>query len=303
MRLNASKTAGHLACAGAYIIFGLNIVFCKDIANSDVISPIALFSLRALGASALFWLVSAFLPQEKVERSDFPKIALASFLGLFLTQVSFLVGIRMVTSIDCSIMGTLGPVITMLIAAIFIKEPVTWKKALGVCTSLAGVIFLILNSITAGNGAAQTRPLGIVMMLVNISSFSAYLGIFKPLISKYSVVTFMKWMFLFSLLMSLPFSLKGLLEVDYLHIPKNVALEIGFLIFFATFVAYFLIPFGQKRIRPTLVSMYNYIQPILAVVVSICIGMDKLSADKVIAIAFVVAGVLIVNRSRSAQTQ
>lgn len=292
--------AGHLACAGAYVIFGLNIVFCKDIANSNVVSPIALFSLRALGASALFWLLSAFLPKENIDKKDFPKIALASFLGLFLTQVSFLIGIRMVTSIDCSITGTLGPIFTMFIAAIFIKEPITWKKLIGVCVSLAGVLFLILNSITSGSGAAQTKPLGILMMFVNIASFSAYLGIFKPLISKYNVVTFMKWMFLFSLLMSLPFSLKGLLAVDYLHIPRNVALEIGFLIFFATFVAYFLIPFGQKRIRPTLVSMYNYIQPILAVIVSIRIGMDRLTLDKVIAIVLVISGVLIVNRSRSA---
>lgn len=300
---NRSSAAGHLACATAYIIFGLNIVFCKDIANSNVISPIALFSLRALGASALFWLLSAFMPKEKVDRADFWKIALASFLGLFMTQVSFLIGIRMITSIDCSILSTLGPIFTMFIAAVFIKEPVTWKKALGVAISFCGVLFLILNSVTSGHGASQTRPLGVLMLLVNNLSFSLYLGIFRPLISKYSVVTFMKWMFLFSLAMSLPFSMKGLAAVDYMNIPSNVALEIGFLVFFATFVAYFLVPYGQKRIRPTLVSMYNYIQPILAVVVSIWIGMDRLTVDKVICIALVVTGVLTVNRSRSAKQQ
>lgn len=300
MEQNKSILAGHLACATAYIIFGLNIVFCKDIANSNTVSPIALFSLRALGASALFWLLSIFLPKEKIDRGDFWKIALASFLGLFLTQVSFLIGIRMITSIDCSIMSTLGPIFTMFIAAYFIKEPITWKKVLGVALSLGGVLFLILNSITQGHGAAETKPLGVVMLLINNLSFSLYLGIFKPLISKYNVVTFMKWMFLFSLVMSLPFSAKDLISVDYLQIPRNVAMEIGFMVFFATFIAYFLVPFGQKRIRPTLVSMYNYIQPMLAVVVSIIIGIDRLTIGKVVCFILVISGVLIVNRSRSA---
>ena len=69
--------------------------------------------------------------------------------------------------------------------------------------------------------------------------------------------------------------------------------------FFATFVAYFLIPFGQKRIRPTLVSMYSYMQPILATVVSIFLGMDFLTWQKILATALVVSGVLLVNKSRA----
>ena len=42
---------GHLSIAGAYLIFGLNVVLCKDIANSQAVAPIVLFTLRALGAA------------------------------------------------------------------------------------------------------------------------------------------------------------------------------------------------------------------------------------------------------------
>ena len=79
---------GHLAVAIAYTIFGLNVVLCKDIANSEAVSPYVLFTFRALGASALFWLVSLFLPEEKIQKGDLWRIALASFLGLFLTQMA-----------------------------------------------------------------------------------------------------------------------------------------------------------------------------------------------------------------------
>ena len=294
----SDKLSGHLSVAGAYTIFGLNIVFCKDIANSEVISPVVLFTFRALGASALFWLLSFLVPRERIERGDFPKIALASFVGLFVPQMTFLMAITMATTIDTAIIGTLGPVFTMLFAFLFLKEPITGKKAGGVALSFVGVIFLIFNSVHSG-GVASTTPAGLALLLLNSLSFSLYLGMFRPLISKYSVVTFMKWTFLFSLLLSLPFAAKGLLTTDYSAIPAGIRWEIGYLVFFATFVAYFLIPYGQKHIRPTLVSLYTYLQPIIATIVSIWVGMDVLTWQKVLATALVVGGVILVSRSRA----
>ncbi|MBQ3812834.1 MAG: DMT family transporter [Bacteroidales bacterium] len=290
---------GHLSIAGAYLIFGLNVVLCKDIANSQAVAPIVLFTLRALGASALFWLGSLFLPKEKVDRKDLPKIALASFLGLFGPQVTFLMGITMSTSIDTAILGTLGSVFTMVFAFFFLGEPITGKKAGGVAVSLAGVLFLIFNSVHGG-GASATTPMGFVLLLLNSISFSLYLGIFRPLISKYSVVTFMKWSFLFSLILALPFSFRGLVTTDYAAVPPVVMWEIGYLIVFATVIAYFLIPYGQKFIRPTLVSMYNYLSPMVTTVVSIWTGLDTLTWQKVVAAVFIVSGVVLVSRSRAA---
>ena len=299
--MQSDMLKGHLSIAAAYTIFGLNLVFCKDIANSESVSPYVLFTLRAIGASALFWLLSLFMPKEKVDRGDYWKIAAASLVGLFIPQMTFLMAITMTSAIDTAIIGTLGPIFTMFFAFFFLKEPITGKKAGGVALSFAGILFLIFNSVHAG-GAAVTSPWGIALLLVNSLSFSLYLGLFRPLISKYSVVTFMKWTFLFSLIVSLPISAKGLLTTDYTAIPVNVRWEIGYLIFFATFVAYFLIPYGQKFIRPTLVSMYSYGQPIIAAIVSIWAGLDTLSWQKILASALVVGGVILVSKSRAAHS-
>lgn len=297
--VKTEKLGGHLSVAAAYAIFGLNIVFCKDIANSEVVSPIVLFTLRAVGASLLFWLISLFLPKEKVAKKDLPKIAAASLAGLFVPQLTFLMAITMTTSIDTAIMSTLGPIFTMFFAFFFQKEPITFKKAGGVALSFAGVLYLIFNSVHGG-GAETTAPMGIALLLLNSLSFALYLGLFRPLISRYSVVAFMKWMFLFALLISLPFSARGLIHTDFAAIPADVRWEIAYLIVFATFVAYFLIPYGQKRIRPTLVSMYTYLQPIIAAIVSIWTGLDTLSWQKVAATVLIVGGVILVSRSRAA---
>lgn len=298
--MDKNKLAGHLAAAGAYIIFGFNIIFCKDIASTHTVSPIVLFTLRAIGASALFWACSLFRPKEKVPPRDLLLILLASMVGLFIPQLTFLGAITMTTSIDSAILGTLAPIFTMIFAAIFLKEPVTFKKASGVAMSFVGIILLILNSANTHNGVDSTRPAGVALMLLNALSFAAYLGIFRPLISRYSVVTFMKWMFLFSLIVSLPLSFKGLMQTDFSAIGTATALEILFVIVFATFVAYFLIPLGQKKIRPTLISLYSYLQPMIACAVSIAIGMDSLNLIKLLSIILVFSGVALVSRSRSA---
>lgn len=293
------KLKGHLSIAAAYTIFGLNLVFCKDIANSQTVSPYVLFTLRAIGASALFWLLALLMPREKVEKGDYWKIAMASLVGLFIPQMTFLMAITMTSAIDTAIIGTLGPIFTMFFAFVFLKEPITGMKAGGVALSFAGILFLIFNSVQSG-GAAATSPWGVVLLLVNSLSFSLYLGLFRPLIAKYSVVTFMKWSFLFSLLLSLPVSAKGFMTTDFAAIPVNVRWEIGYLVLFATFFAYFLIPYGQKFIRPTLVSMYSYAQPIIAAIVSIWVGVDTLTWQKVLASTLVVGGVVLVSRSRAA---
>lgn len=289
---------GHIACFTAYLIFGLNIVVCKDLTSSGVISPLALFTLRSLGAGALFWIISMFLPKEQVERRDLPKIFAASVLGFFLTQISFLMAISRITPMDCSIVASLSPLYTMFIAAYALKEPLSAQKIGGVVLSLCGVIYLILNSVTAASGVVQTTPAGVLLMIANSLCFSLYLGIFKPIITKYSVVTFMKWIFLFSSLMSLPFSAAEIVKTPFATLPVSYLAELAFLIICATFITYFLIPIGQKLLRPTLVSMYSYVQPIVAIVVSIYVGMDTLSWQKVLAAVTVFTGVIIVSRSR-----
>ena len=289
-----------MACFAAYAIFGVNIITCKDLTSGHLISPITILTLRSLGAGLIFWILSIFLPHEKVEKKDYLKIFAAAFLGYFVTQLTFLVAIPDITPMHCSIISSMSPIYTMFIAAIVLKEPLTWKKAAGVLISLCGILFLIFNNARNGTGASESSLRGILLMFLNSLSFSLYLGIFKPVIAKYSVVTFMKWIFLFSALMSLPLSLREVVSLSWTRIPSVQLWELGYLIVFATFISYFLIPFGQKRIRPTLVSMYSYIQPIIATVISIIIGMDILTWQKLLAAGLVFFGVFVVSSSRSA---
>jgi drug/metabolite transporter (DMT)-like permease len=258
--------------------------------------------MRALVAGGLFWLLSLFTPKETVPWKDLLRLSGAGILGLLLPQLTFLYAIAHTTPVDLSVMSTTTPIFTMFVAAIFLREPITWKKVLGVAMSFGGILWLILQSTFGTGGPSQTQPIGIMFCFANYIVFALYLGTCRNLISRYSVVTGMKWMFLVAFLVSLPFSLPKLATTHFAAVSTQVWWEIGFMIFFSTFIAYYLIPVGQKRIRPTLVSMYGYLQPIIAIAVAIWTGMDHLTVTKVVAAIFVFSGVWVVNNSRAAGT-
>ena len=298
-----NKLIGHIAIFLAYSIFGFNIITCKNLVSFGVVSPIGIFFLRALGATICFWLVSLFLPKEKVDKKDFPKIFLASMLGLFLTQMSFLKAMIITTPVDAAIITTLTPIFTMFIAAIFLKEPITFKKAGGVGLSFVGVILLILNSVHTPNGVEHSHPLGLCLMICNCLFFALYLGAFRPLVQKYGTITFMKWMFLFSMLIAIPFNIKEMITTDYTLLTSEFMWNLAFTVICATFIAYFLVPIGQKNLRPTIVSMYAYVQPFIASIVSIIIGMDAMTWQKILAAILVFTGVFLVNKSKAKDSQ
>ncbi len=302
MTLDKNIAFGHLACAAAYVIFGINVVVCRDIATESGLAPIVLFSMRSLVAGALFWLASLVSPREKVPPRDMLRLAGAGMLGLFLPQLTFLHAIAHTTPVDLSVMSTTTPIFTMFVAAIFLKEPITWKKTGGVALSFGGILWLILQSTFSSSGSSETEPIGIVFCFINYIVFALYLGTCRPLISRYSVVTSMKWMFLASFIVSIPFSMPHMATTNFLTVTPQVWWEIGFMIIFSTFIAYYLIPFGQQRIRPTLVSMYGYLQPIIAIAAAIWTGMDRLTVTKVMAAMLVFVGVWVVNKSRAAQS-
>ena len=296
-----TKLIGHLSVLGAYVIFGFNIIICKELTNAHLVSSLGLFCFRSVGACLLFWLISLFLPKEKVPFKDLCSIFVASMLGFFLTQLSYLESSRFTTPLDTSIITPTTPIFTMFIAAIALKEPITLKKAGGVALSFAGVILLVLNTIgiRSGNGVNETQPIGILLMIGNCLFFASYLGIFRPLIQRYHVVTFMKWIFLFSTIVAVPLDIKELTHLPFSQMSTSYWLQLGYIILFATFIAYFLLPIGQKQLRPTVVSLYTYVQPLIGMVTAIILGMDRLTWQKIVAAILVFTGVILVNKSRA----
>jgi drug/metabolite transporter (DMT)-like permease len=288
---------GYASLLIAYIIFGLNTPVSKAVFMHENVSAIALTFYRFAGAAALFWLASLFTKREHVNLRDIFLLFLASIFALLINQMSFLVGLSMTSPIDASVITTLVPVMTMIFAAFFLKEPITWKKVIGVLIGAAGALLLIFNSNIEHQ---DNRGLGgNLLCLLSCFAFAIYLTAFKRLITRYNPVTSMKWMFLSATVYSLPVCWHDISAVDYTALSSDTYLNIGFIVVMATFIAYLLIPVGQKLLRPTVVSMYNYLQPLVSSFLAVILGMDVFGWTKSIAALLIFLGVYIVTQSKS----
>lgn len=280
----------------ANIIFGANNPVARML-MPDVMSPFVLTFFRFSGAMVLFWVVSLFLKQERVSLKDKGLLFAASLFGLTMNQLPFFIGLSMTSPIEASIVVTMAPIVTMILAAIFVKEPITKKKAIGVLIGASGALIIVLKNLSEHSGTGTV--LGNLIVFMAVISFAFYLTLFKKLISSYHPVTIMKWMFLFATITGFPFCYSSLVELNLNELPVNVWLSVGFVVILATFMAYFLLPVGQKVLRPTTLSMYNYVQPIMASIVAIWFGIDSFGYQQLVAAALVFTGVYIVTQSKS----
>jgi drug/metabolite transporter (DMT)-like permease len=288
---------GHAALLAAYTVFGFNVPVMKSVLADGHITPVALAFFRLAGALVVFWLLSVFMPKEKVPLRDHIPLFFASLFGIFLCQFLFSIGLDMTSPIDAAIINTIGPVMTMLLAAFFLREPVTWKKTLGVLIGIAGALLLIFTN--HGHDRNGSSLIGNLTVLLSTLAFVIYLTAFKNVVVRYRPVTLMKWLFFYATLCSLPFCLGSVCRLNFATIPLSVWISVLYVVLMATFLSYFLIPIGQKFLRPTIVSMYNYIQPVVASIVAVTTSMDTFGLDKTIATVLIFTGVYVVTQSKS----
>ena len=174
-------------------------------------------------------------------------------------------------AIDASIVTTTLPIVTMIVAAIYLKEPVTNKKVLGIFVGAMGAFILIMSSQTTGAGNGSL--IGDLLCLLAQISFSIYLTVFKGLSQKYSPITLNKWMFVYASMCYIPFSYHDVAAIQWSEISTAALLQVGYVVVGGSFLAYIFIMSAQRLLRPTVVSMYNYMQPIVASTVAIILGL------------------------------
>lgn len=296
--MTKDKWHGHLAILATNFIFGLNTPIAKTIVPIWI-SPYGLTLLRMSVATVIFWIAGLFATKEKINTRDLVTIFFGALFGLVGAQLSFANALLYTSPVNISIIAAMTPVVVMLLAAWILKEPITFKKAAGVLVGASGALLIILHS-TGGSSKAGSM-LGNLLCIVNVITYAIYLVITRPVSQRYSPISLMKWMFLFSALISLPLGFTDILQAPASQTGTefHVLLRITYIVIMATGIAYFLVPMALRRIRPTTASMYNNLQPIIASVIAILIGQDIFSWDKPVAALLVFTGVYLVTQSKA----
>lgn len=296
--MNNHKIEAHSGVILANVIFGLGVPVTKLLLDQWV-TPMGYMFCRCLGAAAIFWLVSLFLPKERVEKKDLAVIMLGGLLGFVISQTLTAWALVYTTPVYFSLIATLTPVATMLMAAVFLKENITGIKAIGVFIGIAGALLMVFMGRQGGSGTNDL--LGIFLTILSLLTWVIYLLITRNVSQKYTAVTQMKWIFLVSTIAVLPLAAPELDQQKLLSAQwawSGIA-EMAFIVIFATVLGYFAIPFAMRYLQATTVSIYTNLQPVVASLVAIYIGQDILTWDKPVAGILVLLSAYIITRKNA----
>lgn len=294
---NKKPLVAHISMFAACAFWGLMAPIGKQ-AMTHGIEGTDLVTFRVIGGMILFWITSFFTPKEHVPKRDILLFIGAAVFGLICNQCCYTIGLSLTSPVNASIVTTSMPIFAMILSFFILKEPLTAQKALGVLIGCCGAVILIMTS-----AAALTSKVGDIrgdlLCLSAQFSFALYLSLFNKLIRRYSVITVNKWMFLWASVILTPFTFGHVAAIGWSEVPASTWWEAAYVVVFGTYIGYILTMIGQKTLRPTVVSIYNYVQPIVSVTVSVLTGIGVFRWSQGIAVILVFTGVWLVTKSKS----
>ena len=259
----------------------------------DYINPSGFILLRVTGGVTLFFIAYVFFIRESVEKKDLIRLALCGLFGVAINQLFFFEGLNLTTPINAAIIMTVNPILVIIISALLIGERITMRKIFGIFFGIVGASTLILNSgdISFDNNFF----LGNILVFINATSYAIYLVLVKTLMTKYNPLTVMFFVFTFGLLFVVPFGYRDLLSIDIVTFTNDIYLKVAFVVICTTFLAYLFNAFALKSLNPSVVSIYIYIQPVLASIIAISFSSDSIDFIKIVSSIFIFIAVFLVS--------
>ena len=285
----------HLALFSVALIYGANYSIAKVVLDNNYIQPIGFILMRNITAVVFFWVFHSLYIKEKAERKDFPLLFICGLFGIAINQMFFFSGLKYTTPINASLIMLTTPILVLIISAIILKEKITLQKVFGIAMGILGAILLVAYGKQLSFEQSQFK--GDLMIMVNAISYGIYLVIVKKLLYKYNPITVVKWLFTFSLLFVFPLGIQDLLAVEWSSFPNMVWLAVVYVLFFATILAYLFNIYALKIVNSTVVSIYIYLQPLLATAIALVFANDELSIVKIVAAILIFVGVFLVSQT------
>lgn len=161
------KTKAYLAALSFSTIIGFSFLFTK--VALGFASPLTNLAHRyTVAAIVLFILQQSKLIQVKLSKEDILSILPMSLFYplLFFMFQSF--ALQYISSSEAGILQALVPIITLILASVFLKEKTTFIQKFFLCLSVAGVIYIFLSK--GANLGVETGILGFMLMLGSVFS-------------------------------------------------------------------------------------------------------------------------------------
>lgn len=286
----------HIALLGCNIVWACDYPF-YNLLLGKYLAPAAMVSASLIVAAILSWLPLFWERGEKIERKDWGIIIVAAILIGVVRKTMMMFGLSRTSPIDGSIIATITPLLVLVVSVAAHVERFTLRKLLGLVIGMSGAMAIIFTSSSAKHENSELW--GNVMMICSGTVTALYMVFFKRLVTKYRVTTLLRAIYTISAVVMLPFGLKPMTEVAFHDFNIHIWLATAFVLIVPTYLPNLLLNYSLRFVPPTTSSIYTYVQPVLAVALSVAMGLDHLHLDTLLFALILFTGVgLVISDNR-----
>lgn len=261
--------------------------------GGEGISPLAIAMVRMTGAAAFFQIFTrATGLLAPTTWKDQRVLAALSLAGITLNQALFLLGLRLTTPMTAALLSVTIPVIAAVLSVATRQERASWRLGAGLGLSIAGVVWLT---------GVRRVDLGALVVLGNCVSYATYIVYSRETIRRLGTLTVITWLFTWGGVLFAPFGLPTLVA-SLPDLTQRGWLFLGYLVLVPTIIAYLCNAWALGRSTATLVTIYIYVQPVMAAVLA-WLRLGQSVSDRLLgAAALIVVGVTIVATRKDASS-
>jgi drug/metabolite transporter (DMT)-like permease len=238
------------------------------------------FGRAALGAAAL-----ALVPASRcrILRVDWPRLALASLLGMAIPGLLFVFAQERISSALAGMLVSALPIVTAVVAAI---ETRTWPRRtrwLGLAVGFVGIVLLTAPDLTSGG----TETVGVVLVLIGVTCYAIASTLYAPLQQTYGSMRVAMWLVALSAVMLSPVGVLGLRDSSF-EWTSVLALAVLGVVGTGLVWAIYLGVIG--RVGAVRASVAGYFVPIVALLLGVVVLDEEILAVQVVGVLVALLG-------------
>ena len=277
--------APHLCLVVVQFIFAAFPV-CAKIAFREM-TPLAVAFIRISSASLILLVWFYLASDDHVEPRDYARFAGFSFLGVFVNQLCYLLGLEQTTAIHSTILIGATPVFAYAAAVLLRREALTSTRMLGILLACSGVVVLVRPAAVWND----TGMNGNLLLLTSSFAYAIYLVLSRDLMSRYRPVTVVTWVFTFGAIGIAPFCWNDVIEIPFASLATTTWASLAFLVVLGSIATYSLNGIALKSVPASVVAVYICTQPIIGAVLAVPILGEHVTTRMVAAFALIAGGI------------
>ena len=287
------KLRYNIALIVANVLFGANFSFYVSLTKSSV-SFQQIFILQ-LTVAALLFIPVALLKKRtyKITLEDFGTIFIVALIVVYGWMYMLLWGASQTNPIDASMIATLGPVVTLIVAHIVNPQRPSWIKVLGAVLAIVGAMALLTdkNFHLLSN---TTDAFGNALVLFAVIAIATNTVLINKTLRRYGELTIMGWFYIIGFVMAIPFFYNDLWSLFTTNLTLLSIAELAYVTLLGTALPMYLLYVGRAHLTAVHTALYRYIQPLVATTLALLRGQNIIDGATKVGATLIFIGVVLV---------